>query len=271
MWPLPIIIFVGLLIACVIATLHTLPILGGIHGAGVILYGFSIANRDYYDIQYEAFTMFSVLAFTFIVAHILHILIWLGFEVASKWILIGQREEGRYNWDTSTYNQRWEIYQLCTQMRRLGKISFLTFLHGTPYIATFFRLLGCKIGENTCLYPTGGDPYTPEPDMVTIGNNCAVDNAAIVCHLNTRGNFELVSIVLGDDVTLRNKARIQMGCRMEKESMLLEHSLAMTGEVIESGSVWQGCPATPAIYLTSNESRNNIDNFPLDRFDGAII
>lgn len=33
----------------------------------------------------------------------------------------------------------------------------------------YFRALGCKIGKNVCLYPTGGDPMMTEPDLVMIG------------------------------------------------------------------------------------------------------
>jgi hypothetical protein len=108
----------------------------------------------------------------------------------------------------------------------------------------YFRLLGSKIGKDCCLYPAGGDPFMPEPDLVTIGDRCVVDLASIVSHLNTRGNFELVTIKIADHVTLRSRSRIQQGVQIEAGAMLLEKSLALTGEVIEEDSVWQGAPAS---------------------------
>ena len=90
----------------------------------------------------------------------------------------------------------------------------------------------------------GADPFMPEPDMVTIGDRCVVDCASIVCHLNTRGNFELAPITIEHDCTLRTRSRLQQGIHMEEGSQLLEKSLAMTGEVIDRRSIWQGCPAT---------------------------
>jgi carbonic anhydrase/acetyltransferase-like protein (isoleucine patch superfamily) len=84
----------------------------------------------------------------------------------------------------------------------------------------------------------------PEPDLVTMGDRCVVDCASIVCHLNTRGNFELARITLENECTLRTRSRLQQGCYMEHGSQLLEKSLAMTGEVIEANSVWQGGPAS---------------------------
>jgi acetyltransferase-like isoleucine patch superfamily enzyme len=108
---------------------------------------------------------------------------------------------------------------------------------------TYFRALGANIGKDCCLFPAGGDPYMPEPDLVTIGDRVGVDMASIVCHLNTRGNFELNPIVLESHTTLRAQSRVQQGVVVEAGAMLLEKSLALTGEVMESGSIWQGAPA----------------------------
>jgi hypothetical protein len=83
----------------------------------------------------------------------------------------------------------------------------------------------------------------PEPDLVTIGDRCVVDCASIICHLNTRGNFELAKIVTEKKYTLHTRSRIQQGVYMVEGSQLLEKSVAMTGEVIEAYSVWQGGPA----------------------------
>ena len=120
-------------------------------------------------------------------------------------------------------------------------------------MATFFRALGCKIGNDCCLYPAGFEPLMPEPDLVEMGDHCVIDCASVVCHLNTRGNFELAKIVLQNNVTLRTGARIQQAVVMETGSMLLEKSLALTGEVIEADSVWLGAPAARLLsYDTSS-------------------
>jgi len=140
----------------------------------------------------------------------------------------------------------------------------------TRYLSFFFPNL-----PDCCLYPSGADPFMPEPDLVTLGDYCVVDCASIVCHLNTRGNFELQRITVEDRYvqakkripagssilrctyssfrllfssrsrcTLRTRSRLQQGVVMETGSQLLEKSLAMTGEIIDARSVWQGGPAT---------------------------
>jgi hypothetical protein len=83
-----------------------------------------------------------------------------------------------------------------------------------------------------------------EPDLVYMGDRCVIDRASIVCHLNTRGNFELAKIVIEKNCTLRNGSRVQQACHMEEGSQVLEKGLAMTGEIIEAFSVWQGSPAS---------------------------
>jgi hypothetical protein len=145
---------------------------------------------------------------------------------------------------------------LICKIRKFSRLNFLDFFSGTPFMVTYFRWNGGTIGTDCCLYPSGADPFMPEPDLVALGNRCVVDCAALVCHLNTRGNFELKKITIEQDCTLRSRARAQQAVYMEEGSQLLEKSLAMTGEIIEANSVWQGCPASWWLQL---DSEQNID------------
>jgi hypothetical protein len=43
---------------------------------------------------------------------------------------------------------------------------------------------------------------------------------------------------------MRTRSRIQQGIQTETGSQILEKTLAMTGEIIDARSVWQGGPAT---------------------------
>lgn len=243
-WPLRWIIAFSICIKALITTFHTLPLLGALHGAAALLYGFSFATRDYDGIYYSFPTIYRTVLAVFFWTHLVRVAAWLAIELGAKWTLMGKRQEGRYNYDTSSYAQRWELYQLIGKIRKFNRLNFLDFFSGTPYMASYFRWNGSNVGSNVCLYPAGADPFMPEPDLVKIGDGCVVDCASIVCHLNTRGNFELCKIVMENDCTLRTRSRLQQGVYMEHGSMLLEKSLAMTGEVIEANSVWQGGPAS---------------------------
>lgn len=243
-WPLHVIIAATLLIRSILSVFHTLPLLGAIQGGGAILYGLPLIDRVYDSHEYNFFHVYFAILFVFFFTHALRVALWLVIELTAKWTLMGRREEGRYNYDTSSYAQRWELYQLISKVRKFNRLNFLDFLSGTPFMAAYFRLNGGRIGRDCCLFPAGADPFMPEPDLVTMGDRCVVDCASIVCHLNTRGNFELARITLENECTLRTRSRLQQGCYMEHGSQLLEKSLAMTGEVIEANSVWQGGPAS---------------------------
>ena len=232
-----------LLVRSCLAIIGALPVLGALHLAAGYFYGWPMSNRSYHYVPVSTLSLYLILLGFFMFTHFLHVVVWLFIDVTSKWIFMGRRQEGRYNYDASSYAQRWELYQILTRVRDLGRLNFLDFICGTPFMTTFFRMLGCTVGHDCCLYPAGFEPMMPEPDLVTIGDNSVIDCASVVCHLNTRGNFELAKITIDNNVTLRAGSRIQQAVVMESGSMLLEKSLAMTGEVIEADSVWLGSPA----------------------------
>lgn len=241
------------------AVLHLFPLLAALHLAAGYVYGWPFATRNYDEIDVSAIEMFKVVLAFYLFTNFVGVALWFAIEVLSKWWLLGQREVGRHNYDTSDYAQRWELYQILTRVRTNGRMNTMDYFTGTPFMTAFFCALGMKAGKDCCLYPAGGDPYMPEPDLVEMGDRCLVDCASIVCHLNTRGNFELAKIVMENNVTLRARSRIQQGVHMEGNSMILEKSLVMTGEVTEADSIWVGAPASRLMsYDTSSINTSNL-------------
>ena len=82
-----------------------------------------------------------------------------------------------------------------------------------------------------------------EPDLVTIGDDAAVDDASVVCHINTRGEFSLQPLVLGRGAVLRSHARLMSGGRMGDGALLRENTLTPPGDVLPARTEWQGWPA----------------------------
>ncbi|GKY96221.1 hypothetical protein MPSEU_000582000 [Mayamaea pseudoterrestris] len=258
-WPLPLIISFTLVTKSIIAALDCFSMLGALHLSAFYWYG-AIQGRVYQR-DYVTFSeVYTVMLIAFCFTHCIRVAMWLLVEIGAKWAFMGTRKEGRYNYHEDPYAQNWECYQIVSKVRQSGKVNFLDFIAGTPYLATLFRMMGGKLGDDCCLYPAGADPFPPEIDMVVMGDRCVVDCSSVVCHLNTRGNFELVPIKLENNVTLRTGSRVQQGVTVESGAMLLEKSLAMTGEVIEADTIWQGAPAS-RVYsydtssIASRESR----------------
>jgi hypothetical protein len=44
-------------------------------------------------------------------------------------------------------------------------------------------------GLNVCLYPNGADPMMEEPEFLNTGDDARTDQAVLIAHLNTRGEW----------------------------------------------------------------------------------
>ncbi|KAI1114620.1 acetyl-CoA synthetase-like protein [Nemania sp. NC0429] len=171
----------------------------------------------------------------------------LGIVIAAKWVLLGRRQPGNYDWDKSSYCQRWQLFLAIERIRRLCFAGFgiLGLLTGTAYMTWYFRALGAKIGQDCALFVSGEPSLLfTEPDLLVMGDRVVVDDASLVGHINTRGKFDLNHLHVGDRAVLRTNSRLLSGARMENDSCLLENTLIMGGDVVEEGATMQGWPAS---------------------------
>ncbi|KAF7309534.1 Peroxisomal-coenzyme A synthetase [Mycena indigotica] len=204
---------------------------------------FHIYRKDWYRPGY----LYGFIAMSFVVVLNLQVLIALLWVIVSKWIVIGRRKDGRYSWDKSSYCQRWQLHLTMSRLiyKGYGNGGLLAPLTGTAYIVMYFRALGAKIGKNVALYPGGYTGLMTEPDLVQLGANVSLDDCSVVAHINSRGNFALNSLSIGNGCALRTGSRLLSGASMEDSSMLLEHTLLTSGEVADAGVVYSGWPAKP--------------------------
>jgi len=174
---------------------------------------------------------------------------WVAFlmliDVKLVHMVLGRRTPGTYNWDETSFCQRWLL------ARCLHKIvnDSLDCLRGTPMMNSYFRLHGAAIGDGVCLYPTGADPYMTEPDLVKLGDGVCVDKASLVAHSNTFGEYELRTLEVGRKATLRSGSRLISGAKMEDHSEILEHTLILPGDEVPKYQACQGWPASEHLSL----------------------
>ncbi|KAJ3381630.1 hypothetical protein HDU84_004975 [Entophlyctis sp. JEL0112] len=159
--------------------------------------------------------------------------------ISTKWLLMGKLHSGSFDWDKSSHCQRWQV--LISVQRVIDKVH--NHLCGTWYLVEYFRALGCDIGAQVCLYPTGGDPMMTEPDLVSIGDHSVIDRASVVGHINSKGYFTLNSLRIGKRCALATDSRLLSGAEMRDGATLLEHTLVIGGEVVGAGTLMQGWPA----------------------------
>ncbi|KAK7740911.1 putative secondary metabolism biosynthetic enzyme [Cytospora paraplurivora] len=166
--------------------------------------------------------------------------------IAAKWILLGRRKPGNYDWDKSSYCQKWQMYLTIEKLRRYcyrgnGILGMLT---GTHWLVLYFRALGADIGDNCALFANGRPSLMfTEPDLIRLGDRTVIDDASIVAHINTRGRFDLNRLEVGERCVMRTGSRLLSGATMRDDSAVLEHTLVMGGDVIEKGWTMQGWPA----------------------------
>ena len=168
----------------------------------------------------------------------------LGVLVATKWLIIGHRVEGEHFWTQSSYCQRWKIHSVISSLSSgwFGTRDVLAFLEGSAFLVWYFRAEGARIGTNVCLYPNGADPMMEEPDFLNIGDGACIDQAVLIAHLNTRGEWMMGPIEIGPRACLRTASRVMMMSTVGERSTLLEGTLVLAGDSSSPSSTWYGWP-----------------------------
>ncbi|KAJ2955650.1 hypothetical protein NQZ79_g8377 [Umbelopsis isabellina] len=259
-WVIPLfLIFIYNMVLHIIASAYwSVPVTAAIQVAAVmekryfLLHGDEAQKYSLYEGTRQGLTFLIILA---VIAACVTILCFMGLliEIIVKWTLFGRRKQGSYPWDESSYCQRWQILITFQQCFRAGTLNLLC---GSGWLVLFFRGLGARIGKNVCLYPNGGDPMMTEPDLVTLENDVAVDEASLICHLNSRGQFSVNPLHVGAGSVLRTGSRLLSGATMKEDAVLLEHTLVASGQIVEKNSIWQGWPGEDV----TEKYRSNIRN-----------
>ncbi|KAF9563625.1 acetyl-CoA synthetase-like protein [Agrocybe pediades] len=189
--------------------------------------------------------LYGIISMCFVVILSLQGLFSMFWVVATKWIILGRRRPGSYDWDRSSYCQRWQLHLVLSRImiKGYGFTAVLGPLSGSAYIVWFYRAMGAKIGKDCCIWAGGRTGLMTEPDLVELGDNVNLDDCSVVAHINSRGKFSLNKLEIGSQCAMRSGSRLLSGASMEDNSMLAEHTLLTSGEVADSGSVYIGWPA----------------------------
>ncbi|KAI5895638.1 uncharacterized protein SCHCODRAFT_02686995 [Schizophyllum commune H4-8] len=195
-------------------------------------------QHNWYDIG----PILGLNAMTFVVLLCIMNIVAILYFITMKWIIIGRRREGSYNWDKSNYCQRWQLHLSVSRLMFMGYFGTLGPLNGSAYIVWVYRALGATIGKDCSIFAGGRTGLMTEPDLVTLGDNVSLDDCSVVAHINSRGQFSLNKLNIGDGAAMRAGSRLLSGASMEENSMLCEHTLLTSGEIAEAGGVYVGWP-----------------------------
>jgi non-ribosomal peptide synthetase-like protein len=152
-----------------------------------------------------------------------------------KWLVMGRFEPvivplwSRYVWWNEMVNGAYESVAAPAMAPLLG----------TPFIAPFLRLFGCRIGEHAYIEST----LLSEWDLVEVGDYAALNRGAIIqTHLFEDRVMKSSYLRIGPECTVGNMSAILYDTVMERGSSLGPLSLLMKGETLAAGSHWHGIP-----------------------------
>ena len=117
--------------------------------------------------------LYALVAMCFIIIMSAQGIISILWVIITKWALLGRPIPGRYDWDKSSYCQRWQLHLTLSGLmfrgfagRFLGGV--LAPLTGSAYLVWYFRALGATIGKNCGLWVGGKAGPMTEPDLVEV-------------------------------------------------------------------------------------------------------
>ncbi|KAI9061574.1 acetyl-CoA synthetase-like protein [Trametes sanguinea] len=193
----------------------------------------------------ELFILFGLVAACFICVLSTMSVLMLLWVIGTKWLIIGRRREGRYDWDQSSYCQRWQLHLTVAKPLHRGfdNGGILGAISGSVYFVWYLRAMGAKIGKDCAIFAGGKTGLMTEPDLVEMGDRVAIDDCSVVAHINSRGNFALNKLRLASSCAMRAGSRLLSGASMDEHSMLCEHTLLTSGETAMAGAAYAGWPA----------------------------
>lgn len=181
----------------------------------------------------------GTVALLFPLLYVAYALTVAGFVAAVKWSIIGRyRPVEKPLW----HHFVWRSELVTSLYENLAVPLFAEPLRGTPFLAVYLRLLGCRIGRRVYLDTTD----VTEFDMVTIGDESVLNReCGPQTHLFEDRVMKISTVHIGARCVIGADSIVLYDARMEDDSQLGDLSMLMKGETLPTGTRWEGSPARP--------------------------
>ncbi|WP_233444658.1 Pls/PosA family non-ribosomal peptide synthetase [Streptacidiphilus albus] len=155
---------------------------------------------------------------------------------AAKWLLLGRfREAQQPLWSSFVWrNELFDTFVEELAMPWLGGT-----LIGTPFLNTWLRSLGAKIGRGVWCETH----WLPETDLVRVGDGATLNRGVVVqTHLFHDRLMRMETIDIGPGATVGPHSIVLLGSTLGAGATVGPSSLVMRGESLPDGSRWLGNP-----------------------------
>lgn len=156
-------------------------------------------------------------------------------SIAAKWLLLGRVRAGTHPlW--GTYHLRW---WLATRIQAATPTGYLV---GTPWMRTYLRLMGARVGRHTHFATDCIRGF----DLLEVGGDtCIGVEARLEAYVIEDGALRLGTIKVGSRCCVGARAVLAPGTVMEDGSELGDLSMLPEGGRIPADRHWVGSPALP--------------------------
>jgi non-ribosomal peptide synthetase-like protein len=125
-------------------------------------------------------------------------------------------------------------------------------LLGTPFVAPFLRLMGCRIGRHTFI----ATALFSEWDLVEIGDYAALNHGVVIQnHLFEDRVFKSSHLTVGPEASVGNMSVVLYDSEIARGAVVGPLSLLMKGETLASGTRWHGIPTVRATQQRGGSAR----------------
>lgn len=162
-------------------------------------------------------------------------LTFLVLVVLVKRLTFFRAREGDYPF-ISAYAVHWAIVGTLVG---IAKIIVLNHILGSPLLASFYRLMGARIGRGVMINTCNVFDF----DLLTIGDGAMIGGDAVVIgHVGEGSTLKLRPVSIGARCTVGQSSIVFPGAVMEDGSVLGALSLLPKGRRLPAGTRWGGNP-----------------------------
>ncbi|RLF27885.1 MAG: hypothetical protein DRN01_01305 [Thermoplasmata archaeon] len=179
-----------------------------------------------------------LIPFVFAALLLLYILVFLleatlFFRLFKKGVKEGVFDLDRVSSPVVSWGLSYMLFRMC------GRFFDLIMIPHEISRLVCLKLAGADVGRNCVI---AGD--TPDPLLISIGDDCVIGgNSIVLCHSIEGNKLILKKTVLGKNVTVGGGSIVSAGAVLEDDAILGALSFVKKNQRLEKGKVYVGAPA----------------------------
>ena len=121
----------------------------------------------------------------------------------------------------------------------LVRYTVLPFFTLTPFGLLFLQAMGMKLGKRAFV----NTEFISDPRLITLGDDVVIGGSVhLFAHYGGGGHLTVAPVVIGDRVTIGQKATVMGDVEIGADATILPHSVLLPGSRIGAGETWGGVP-----------------------------